>query len=269
MKFDDRPIGIFDSGLGGLTVASAIMDKLPNEDIVYLGDTARVPYGNKSVENIIKFSENNSSFLISKGVKLIVIACNSASAVAINHLQNKFPETPIIGVIDAGAAACSKHESNKITVIGTRATVGSKAYETTIKSVNKNAEITSIACPLFVPLAEEGVLNCDITANVIDLYLQSLADTREKKLLLLGCTHYPILIEDIQNYVSDSVTIIDSANSCADFTLDFIGSQGINNNPNHRSSIKFFVTDTPSGFIDQACRFLGHHILDIQKISVD
>jgi len=265
---DNRPIGIFDSGLGGLTVVAAIKELLPKESIVYLGDTARVPYGNKSVPNIIKFGINNSQFLANKDVKLIIVACNSVSAVAIDPIKEHFPDTPVIGVIEAGVSTCIKHNPSHITITGTRATINSGIYEKSLKSEKQSLEVTSIPCPLFVPIVEEGVTNHTITRDIIELYLPELATTSQKQLLLLGCTHYPLLKNAISQFANDNVTIIDSAVACAQFTKEFLESNKLQSDTNNASS-QFYVTDKPALFHEQSSRFFGHAIGKIHIVELD
>ena len=269
MSHDNRPIGIFDSGLGGLTVVAAIKNLLPHENIIYLGDTARVPYGNKSAQNITKFGLSNSSFLISKNVKMIVIACNSVSAVAIEAIKSEYPKIPIMGVIEAGVSACTKHNPSHITVTGTRATINSGIYEKSIKQYDQSITVDSIPCPLFVPLAEEGIDNETIIQATIELYLPELKNTGKKQLLLLGCTHYPLLKQPISQYVHENVTIIDSANACAQYTKQFIIDHSLQNEDQEHPLIQFYVTDKPAEFRTQSSRFFGHSIETINIVELN
>jgi len=189
---NDNPIGVFDSGIGGLTVLKEIIELLPKESTVYLGDTARVPYGTKSRETVIGYSLENSSFLVNKGVKLIVTACNTASAYAINELRAAF-DVPVIGVIEPGArAALSASSQGKIGVIGTEGTIGTHAYSKVIKGIRSTAAVIEKPCPLFVPLVEEGFIDEEATALIAEKYLEGLKG-REIDTLVLGCTHYPLL----------------------------------------------------------------------------
>ena len=186
------PIGVFDSGVGGLTVAREIMRHLPNENIVYFGDTARVPYGSKSKDNIIRYSRQIINFLKTKNVKAIVIACNTASALALDVVREDF-DVPIIGVVEPGArAALEATKSKKIGVIGTEATIRSAMYEKIFKGFDGDATVVGKACPLFVPLVEEGFAKHKVTEEIIDYYLASFMDT-DIDSLILGCTHYPLL----------------------------------------------------------------------------
>jgi len=268
MNHDNRPIGIFDSGLGGLTVVAAVKQLLPNENIIYLGDTARVPYGNKSVENITKFGINNSTFLINKNVKMIVVACNSVSAVAIDTLSKQFPKTPILGVIEAGVAACLHHTPQTITVTGTRATINSGVYKAKLTAEHPDIKINSVPCPLFVPIAEEGITDHEITRNIIDLYLSELRDCDEVQLLLLGCTHYPLLKNAIKQYIHNNTVIIDSASACAQYTSQFLTKNNLHASPADTATTSFFVTDKPAEFQTQSSRFFGHKINNIEVIDI-
>lgn len=266
--YDNRPIGIFDSGLGGLTVVAAIKKILPNENLIYLGDTARVPYGNKSAKSITKFGLDNTNFLKSNDVKLVVIACNSVSAVAIDAIRERYPDIPIIGVIEAGVASCLEHKTANITVIGTRATINSDIYKRSINEVDKSIDVSSIACPLFVPIVEEGILEGSITRDIIRLYLHHLEHTRIEQVLLLGCTHYPLLKKAISEFTSNAVTIIDSAIACAQFTEDYLIRNSSLNLGSRAGQTKFFVTDKPTEFRAQSSRFFGHEIDDILTVEL-
>ncbi|MGH7885554.1 MAG: glutamate racemase, partial [Thermodesulfobacteriota bacterium] len=205
----EKSIGIFDSGIGGLTVAKEIIKHLPYENIVYLGDTARVPYGTKSRETVIKYAESNSRFLLSKGIKLLVVACNTASAYAIKALEAQLT-IPVVGVIRPGAKkAVESTKNGRIGVIGTPSTIKSNAYPKVINKINPDITVFSKACPLFVPLAEEGWLQNDIARNVALEYLSELKKF-DIDTLILGCTHYPLLKETIGEVIGKDVVLIDS-----------------------------------------------------------
>lgn len=265
MKNDNRPIGVFDSGLGGLTVVSALTKSLPNEDIIYLGDTARVPYGDKSVENILKFGDEICSFLVSKGVKLIVVACNTASAVAITQLKEKFKPVPVIGVVEAGVAACLDETPSSVTVIGTRATVNSDAYRRGIHMVEPGIVVDSVPCPLFVPLVEEGIVEGEITKLAIDYYLSRLIK-EPSNLLLLGCTHYPLLIDALVEYLPSDIKVIDSAYSCAKYTVGYMKDKELIASSSNKPTQRFYVTDLSTDFVKQAGKFLGYNIEHVEKV---
>jgi len=262
---NNRPIGIFDSGVGGLTVVREIMKALPNERIVYLGDTARVPYGTKSNETIKRFSIENAEFLSRFKVKLIIVACNSASSIALPALKKRF-RIPIIGVIKPGAKkAASITRNNRIGVIGTPTTVKSKAYDREIRFISKNIKIVSKACPLFVSLAEEGWLNGRITADIVKKYLDPL---RKMKIdtLVLGCTHYPLLRGVISKVVGKNVRIVDSASSVAVEVRAILERQGKLARTKTLAHI-FFVTDAVEQFVKVGERFLGKSIKSARRAN--
>ncbi len=264
MIFDNRAIGVFDSGLGGLTVVSELRKLLPNEDIIYLGDTARVPYGNKSKENIIKFSSENSKFLLSKNVKLILVACNTASALAMNELTEQFPNIPIIGVLKTGVESALKNNPNSIVVIGTHGTIKSDVYKKEILK-QQNVSVRSIPCPLFVPIIEEGIVDGIIAEEIIELYLQDIKN-KPSDVLILGCTHYPMLEKAINRYLGDETKIINSANSCANAVKEFINKENMIAD-NNKGKDSFFVTDLVDNFKIQASKFLGSQIkLSVEKV---
>lgn len=207
---NNAPIGVFDSGVGGLTVAGEIMRQLPGESIVYFGDTARVPYGSKSKETIITFSRQIIRFLQTKEVKAIVIACNTASAYALDTVKNEF-DIPIIGVIEPGAVAADKTtRSGRIGIIATEGTVSSGTYSNVLKGINPSLQVFSKACPLFVPLVEEGLLYDSVTLEIADRYLYDLLSYNIDT-LILGCTHYPLIRRTIQKVVGDDIVLVNPA----------------------------------------------------------
>ena len=212
---DSRPIGVFDSGLGGLTVAKAIKEKLPNENIVYLGDTARVPYGNKSTLLVTGYATQITNFLLGENAKLIVVACNTVSALALPTLQSEF-QVPILGVIIPGSQAAIHATRNKnIGVIGTIATISSNAYTAALNEIESSIQITAQACPLFVPLVEEGWLNGLVPSEITATYLKNI-NVANVDTLILGCTHYPLLKPIIKDHVNDNTVLIDSAETVAE-----------------------------------------------------
>jgi glutamate racemase len=255
----NKAIGIFDSGVGGLTVFKEIERLLPNEDIIYFGDTARVPYGNKSKSTIIKFSTENILFLLKKKVKIIVIACNTASSLALDSLAGIF-SVPLIGVVEAGAQKALKiSKNNRIAVIGTRSTINSKSYEKAILKKNKTAKVFSRACPLFVPLVEEGILEGKTAQNIIELYLKNF-----KKLgadvIILGCTHYPLLKKQIASYLK-GVCIVDSATEVALHARGILAQNDLlRSKKNKAGKREFYVTDEPKAFMRLAKLFLKRDI---------
>jgi len=269
MKNDikNAPIGLFDSGIGGLTVAKELIKTLPSEDIIYLGDTARVPYGTKSGRTVIAYSHSNTEFLISKGVKLLVVACNTASSVSIPSLREEF-DIPVIGVIDPGARkAVSVTKTGKIGVIGTPSTINSSAYKKAIENLNPDIEVVSKACPLFVPLADEGWIEGQITESIAREYLDPIKETGID-VLVLGCTHYPLLKYTIQKIMGDQITLVDSAEETASQIKEILVKKDLLNDNGSQSDRKFYLTDVSETFISVAGRFLGEKIDKIEMVDI-
>lgn len=241
-------IGIFDSGLGGLTVVKAIMDALPGYDITYFGDTARTPYGTKSKNTVIRYSLENTNFLLNNGAKLIIMACNTASSVATENLSREY-SIPIFEVITPAVEMAITHASKqRIGVIGTRATINSGVYETKIKQVSPSAKVYSQACPLLVPLVEEGWLKKPETAMIAKKYLHKLK-MKQVDTLILGCTHYPLLKKTIQRKIGSRVNIIDSSIAVAGKVTQFLTShKNINDTLSRNNQIRFFVSDVTEQF---------------------
>ena len=267
---DPRPIGVFDSGVGGLTVFQALERALPGESLVYLGDTARVPYGTKSAETVVRYSLEAAHFMLRQNVKMVVVACNTASSVAIDAVARE-AGLPVLGVILPGAGrAAELSKSGAIGVIGTRATVGSGAYERAIHERRPEARVISRPCPLFVPLAEEGWTDNEIAEQVARTYL---APFREAGVdtLVLGCTHYPLLQDVIGKVMGPEVRLVDSAESTAAEARRLLeadrslAADGGPDRPEHR----FFVTDAPEPFQAVAERFLGRSGLRLERASVE
>ncbi len=266
-KADNRPIGVFDSGLGGLTVVNAMSGRLPDEDIIYLGDTARVPYGDKSVDSIIAFAHQDVDFLLRRGVKAVVIACNTVSSVAMDALRSTWPDIHIMGVLEAGIRAVLSGNEPDIAVIGTRATVNSDAYRRGIHALDPSRIVDSIACPLFVPLAEEGLADSALAELAIDLYL-SKRKANPPGAMLLGCTHYPLFKEPLNRYFNGRVQIIDSASACAEFVADYLEGHCLSASPGKGSKFSCFVTDMHSAFYTHAARFLNRIPERVEKITL-
>lgn len=264
------PIGVFDSGVGGLTVAREIMRNLPKEDIVYFGDTARVPYGSKSKDNIIRYSRQIIHFLQTKGVKAIVIACNTASALALDTVKDEF-DIPIIGVVEPGArAALAVTENKKIGVIGTEATVRSSMYEKIIQGINPEVSVIGKACPLFVPLVEEGFKKHQVTDEIIDYYLASLKQS-DIDALILGCTHYPLLRSKIKEYVGEKITLVNPAYETA-MDLKRILQEMDMENPDiegDHGSYSFYVSDAADKFKQFANSILPYDIETTKQINIE
>jgi len=266
------PIGIFDSGIGGLTIVKEIRKILPNEDIIYLGDTARLPYGTKSVEAIIQFSQENTEFLVSRGAKYIVIACYSSSSVALDILEKKF-DVPIIGVIKPGVKqALALSKTGKIGVIGTTLTIYSGAYEKAFKALDRKCEILGRACPLFVPLVEEGWLDHPATALIAETYLKPLKEDNIDT-LLLGCTHYPLLINVIRKVTGD-IDYVDASKALGTELAQELKRLDLENPISQEkrrpssSKITIYLTDLSINFKDIGERFLGEPMKNVSRISL-
>lgn len=264
---DERPIGVFDSGIGGLTVVKEIMRILPQENIIYFGDTARVPYGNKSPETITKFAMQNARFLISKGVKAIVIACNTASAFSIREIQENF-NIPVLGVINAGATAAVNSTSNgKIGIIGTEGTIGSRAYEKVMKRLNSDVEIYGYPCPLFVPIVEEGWADTKVSHLIAEEYLKGFKEA-EIDTLVMGCTHYPLLKNVVASIMGSNVTLINPAKETAIELKEILQLNHIGNN-NGSAVYEYYVSDNPDKFSRVGSNFLTKEINNINKIDIE
>ena len=267
---DPRPIGVFDSGVGGLTVLKALEAALPDESFVYLGDTARVPYGPKSPETVMRYGAEAARFLRKQDVKAIVVACNTVSSVAIQAVAEE-ARVPVNGVILPGAGrAVEATRSGRIGVIGTRATVESEAYPRAILSLDAKAEVFSRACPLFVPLAEEGWTDDTITESVARRYLAPLQDAGVDT-LVLGCTHYPLLAAVLGRVMGDGVRLVDSAGAVAAEVRGWITSDAKLVSP-ARSDAKpsrFYVTDAPAPFLAVAERFLGRAVTVVGRAHLE
>ncbi len=260
-----RPIGVFDSGVGGLTVAKELIRQLPCEDIVYFGDIARVPYGIKSKETVIRFSIENILFLLKQDVKLICVACNTVSSVALPVIKNHF-KVPIVGVITLGAREAVYATQNKrIGVIGTRGTIRSRTYEFEIKQLDPKVKVVAYACPLFVPFVEEGWVTGRVVLEVARTYLQPLKDARVDT-VILGCTHYPILKPVIKQVLGKNVTLIDSAKQVAMEVKKILAQEGLLNK-NRRGRQEFYVSDNPEWFSSLAQRFLGQPVRNVKKVN--
>ena len=253
-----RPIGVFDSGIGGLTVLRALTKMLPGEDFIYLGDTARLPYGTKSNEVILRYSRENSEFLLAKGIKMLVVACNTSSAVALAEIS-RLTVVPVIGVIEPSAAAAVKASRNgKIGVIGTEATIASGAYTRAIQALRPRTEIYTRACPLLVPLVEEGWTENEIAERTVAFYLDSLKQSGIDT-LLLGCTHYPLLRVLFERVLGAGVRIVDSAGATAAAVSKKLNALRLAGT-RRCGSQSFFVTETPERFVRVGRRFIGDQV---------
>ncbi len=260
----EAPVAVFDSGIGGLTVVSALRRTLPHESIVYLGDTARVPYGGKSRETIELYSEEIARLLVGEGAKVVVVACNSASALGLPRLREKL-SVPLEGVIEPGvAAALAATRTGHVAVIGTKATIGSGAYERSLRAARPDIRVTSMACPLLVPLIEEGLLDDPVTDAVLARYLAPLGRT-DVDTLVLGCTHYPLLAAAIARAVGPSIQLVDSAANCAAAVARLLSDRGLASPATADGSLSLGFTDPPDRFLEVAGRALG---LDTAPVEV-
>ena len=261
-----RPIGVFDSGIGGLTVLKELTALLPGEDFIYLGDTARLPYGTKSNEVIVRYSRENTEFLLAKGIKLLVVACNTSSAVALGEIASH-TMVPVIGVIEPGARAAVKaSRTGKIGVIGTEATIGSGAYTRAIQSLRPRAEIYTRACPLLVPLVEEGWTDNEIAERTVAHYLESLKASGIDT-LLLGCTHYPLLRGLFERVLGTRVKIVDSAIATAAAVREKLAGLKLGRRGASAGAQSFFVTETPDRFVRVGRRFIGPRVESAVRIE--
>lgn len=268
LKSPAAPVGIFDSGVGGLTVAREIMRQLPNESLIYFGDTARVPYGNKSKVTVIRYSRQIVRFLRSKGVKAIVIACNTASSLALDTLREEL-DIPIIGVVEPGAKAAIATGSRHIGVIGTEATVRSNMYGKIIHGIDPDVTVTEKACPLFVPLVEEGFAKHHVTEEIADYYLHSLLEEGIDS-LILGCTHYPLLRSVIGGYLGDKVTLINPAYETAVELKRLLRENGLANDGGQESAgHSFYVSDAADKFMQFANLLLPCDIDSTAQVNID
>lgn len=262
----DGAIGVFDSGIGGLTVLRALLEALPNESFVYFGDTARVPYGTKSAETVLRFSRENVRFLLDEGVKFIVVACNTASASAVPVLRDEVP-VPIVGVIESGVrAAVERSKSSRIGVIGTAATIRSGAYQNGIKALSPSAEVKASPCPLFVPLVEEGWVDTEVTEKVAETYLAQFRDNGVDA-LVLGCTHYPLLHDVIQRVVGPAVTLVDSAVETAKEVRERLIAEGMKRSGGD-AELAVYLSDITPNFKEIGERILGRPIPDVRLLAV-
>ena len=273
----ELPIGIFDSGVGGLTVYRALHDRLPNERFIYLGDTARVPYGTKSLSTVERYAIENSRFLTSRGIKMLVVACNTASALALPKIRASIG-LPVVGVIGPGARKAVEITRDRprprIGVIATEATVASSAYVEAIHRASASAEVMQAACPLFVPLAEEGWTREPETFSIARRYLEPVVAWKPEA-LVLGCTHYPILRDVIQQTVGESVTLIDSGEATAAEVGEILTARGMESQarPTRERQLcddldHFYVTDAADRFARVAERFLGSHPSVLEAIEI-
>jgi glutamate racemase len=264
---NSKPIGVFDSGIGGLTVVHALTMRMPSENIVYFGDTARVPYGPKSPQVVRDYAAQDVDFLISKDVKMVVIACNTVSAVALDVVQ-KHAKMPVVGVILPGANAAMRATVNKrIGIIGTRATVNSNAYTNALRQIDNEAKVFAQECPLFVPLAEEGWVEHKVTQLVAKEYLFPLK-LEKIDTLILGCTHYPILRDAIVSVFDGNVALIDSGEATATEVERVLDEKNLRNPSTEKPNLQFYVSDIPAKFTEVGERFLGQKMGRVLKAAI-
>jgi glutamate racemase len=262
-----QPIGVFDSGVGGLTVVRALMERLPFESIIYFGDTARVPYGVKSVETVTQYALEITDFLLNKGVKLLIIACNTVAAVADRAVRSRSP-VPVLDVIDAGARITVRESRTKhVAVIGTPATINSNAYARAIHTLDPAFHIFSQACPLFVPLVEEGWLDHPVTRLTANEYLKPVL-AEHVDTLVLGCTHYPLLKPLLERIAGPGIRLVDSAEAMADLTAELLAELHLGNPIREKPSYSCFVSDVPFRFQTMAERFLGRTIAHVELVKL-
>lgn len=265
MHNHESAIGVFDSGIGGLTVLHEIIETLPRENTVYLGDTARAPYGTKSVDTVLRYSFENSEFLVEKGVKIVVVACNTSTAIALERLQQEL-DLPVIGVIEPGVRrALASTRNKKIGVIGTEATIQSGAYTRALKAADPSVEVYSRSCPLFVPLVEEGWTDNQVVEMTVKAYLESLKQSGIDA-LILGCTHYPLLKKSIRKFMGSAVRLIDSAEETAHEVATLLKKSALARKAG-KGVHSFFVTDAPDRFIKVGRRFLGEKVESAVRIE--
>lgn len=263
-------IGVFDSGLGGLTAVKELMHLLPNEPIVYFGDTGRVPYGTKSNETIVKYTKSDIRFLSTFDLKMVIVACGTASTIALPHVQENL-SVPIVGVADAAAKAAAQATKNKkVGIIGTNGSIRSGAYEKLIRAEDEAIETISVACPLFVPLVETGHLTGEIARLAAEEYLTGIKKAGVDT-LILGCTHYPLLKDTIQSVMGEKVTLIDPGKATAGYAKEYLKEKNLLCEETPKEQYRFFVSDCPDDFLELGSRFLekpipgGVERIDIEK----
>lgn len=265
----DLPIGVFDSGLGGLTVVRELRRQLPSETILYLGDSARVPYGTRSAATVIRYAEKCSSFLMNQGLKMLAVACNTASAVALPSLR-RAAEVPVLGVIAAGARAVTATGAHRVGVIGTQGTIRSQAYRRRIGELAPDCQVIEQPAPLFVPLAEEGWTEGEVPELVASRYLSPLVQEKIE-VLLLGCTHYPLLLSSIRKTLTrlgSAARVIDSATAMTDQVRQTLEQNNLRSTRSVPGALTCYVTDVPDTFQESAARFLGEAIADVNQVDI-
>lgn len=265
---DNRPIGVFDSGLGGLTVVKEIMDMLPDESLVYFGDNGRTPYGTKSIETVVKYTFQDINFLLSQDVKFVVIACNTASACSLTKVRSKY-KIPILEVVGPGSVAAVEKTKNKRTgIIGTAATITSDVYSKAIELIDSDIKTFSKACPLFVNLVEEGWWNNEIAEKIAHEYLKELK-AMEIDTLVLGCTHYPLLSKTISSAMGKDVELVSSALELARVLKEALANKELNSTQKGQAQYRYFTSDSPEKFKSLGSKILGRTIEQVEKIDIE
>jgi len=264
---DNRPIGMFDSGVGGMTVCLEVMKSFPNEDIIYLGDTKRFPYGSKSQDTIIELSKKAIEFLISQNVKLIIIACGTATSQALDVVREIY-KIPIIGIIEGTIEDLKKDNPNKVGVIATAGTIKAKAWENEIINNIKHAQVINKACPLLAPMAEEGWIENEVAKHTIKEYMKPFKNEEIDK-LILGCTHYPLFEKLIKEELGEKVDVINTGEKLAKYLKKFIDNNQLSNKLENKANYKIYLTDTECNFIQVAEKLVRNKeiIKDIEKID--
>ena len=259
-------IGIFDSGVGGLTVVRHVTSRLPRENVIYLGDTARVPYGTKSSDTVVRYALSCARILLERRIKLLVVACNTASAFALDVLRDTL-EVPVVGVVEPGARSALMQSKNMhIGIIGTRGTIASGEYRHALEKLSPEVRVFSKACPLFVPLAEEGWTHGDIPHAIASEYLAEIME-QGVDTVVLGCTHYPLLKETIATVLGPEVTLVDSAEATAEVVEHTLSGMGVSTHSTAPGTLKFLVSDAPERFADVGASFLQHDIEDVEWVD--
>jgi len=263
-----RPIGVFDSGVGGLTVLKSLMKHFPDEDFIYLGDTARVPYGIRSSDTVIRYSRENTDFLLKYNIKMLVVACNTASSVAIPEISSRV-DIPVVGVVrPAAVEAFRRSGSKKIGVIGTGRTIRSGAYEESLKEISDEIIVKGVSCPLFVPLVEEGWIDNQIVRDIAKIYFKELRET-EIDVLILGCTHYPLIRNVLQEQMGEKVILIESGEATAKEVGRLLKKYDIiDENLNSKRKVTFFVTDDEKGFDEVATGFMPDYSIKSERVLI-
>ncbi|MCC6487189.1 MAG: glutamate racemase [Candidatus Hydrogenedentes bacterium] len=260
------PLGIFDSGVGGLTVFRRVAERLPGESIVYLGDTARVPYGTKSAETVVRYARACARLLIERDIKILVVACNTATAYALDVLRDELG-IPVLGVIEPGARrAVAATRNGRIGVVGTVGTIASGAYQSVLTSLAPDMHVACKPCPLFVPLAEEGWVSGPVPRQIAETYLAGLL-SEGIDTLLLGCTHYPLLREVIQEVAGPGVAIVDSAEATSEVVADILDGMGMCDAAHGLKQYHCLVTDSPAAFARVGQHFLGRDVGTVEWVD--